>query len=168
VSADWNRRIKGRAGWLVILFAAVAVVAVGASRQSGPSTPEERAAVIARQLACPTCEGESVYESSATSAVNIRNQIGRLVDEGRLSDDEIVAELEVVYGEQLSLVPSGTGINSLAWALPVAAAVAGATGLIMVFRKWRRDAAATAGPTDEDRLLVAAALAARADEGRSP
>jgi len=160
--------VKGRGGWLVLLFAAVALVAVGASRDSGPSTPEERAAAIGRQLACPTCEGESVNESAATAALNIRAEIGRLVDAGRLSDDEIVAELEAVYGEALALVPSGTGVNALAWALPVAAAVAGVTGLIVVFRGWRREAAAAAGPTDADRLLVAAALAAGDGDGDDP
>ena len=161
----WGDRLKSRAGWMVLLFAAVLLIAVGASRDDGPSTPEERATAISRQLACPTCDGESVYESAATAAVNIRNQIQQRVDEGRLSDEEIVAELEVIYGEQLLLLPQGTGINVLVWALPVAAAVAGATGLVLVFRKWRRDAVGGADPTDEDRMLVASALGGPAAAG---
>lgn len=155
--SPWNTALKRGPAWLLVLFAAVALLVVGAARDNGPSSPEERAAAIERTLACPECQGESVYESQAPVAVDIRNQIGDRVDEGRLSDDEIVAELEDIYGEKLLLLPKGGGINSLVWALPVAAFVAGATGLILVFRKWRRESSA-ADPTDADRALVAAAL----------
>lgn len=161
--ATFNAALKRGPGWLVLLFLTVALLAVGSSRDDGVSNPDERAAAIEQRLACPTCGGQSVYESRATGAVNISNEVQRLVDEGQLSDDEIVSRLEAIYGEELLLLPRSDGINVFVWALPVAAAVAGVTGLIVVFRKWRRDAETASGPTDEDRALVAAALAAGAD-----
>ena len=38
----WGDRLKSRVGWLALLFAAVLLIAVGASCNDGPSTPEER------------------------------------------------------------------------------------------------------------------------------
>lgn len=162
MSAGWNSSVKRWPAWLVLLFAAVAVLAIGASRDRGVSSPEERAAAIERQLACPECDGESVYESQAPAAVNIRTQIRNRVDDGTMSDDEIIAEVVTAHGEEVLLVPKSGGINTLVWALPVAAAVAGLAGLVLVFRKWRRESVTT-DPSDDDRLLVAAALADDAD-----
>src|SRR5690606_30349336 len=135
-----NRRVKRWPGWLALLFCAVALVMIGALRDGGASTPEERADAISRRLACPECHGETGYESQVTASVNIRREIQSLVDEGRLSDDEIIAELKEIYGEPLLLLPTAEGVNVLVWALPVAAGVAGLTGLVLVFSKWRRDA----------------------------
>lgn len=156
--SDFNHRLKGWPGWIILLFLAVLFLVMGAVGSDGASTPEERADDISRGLACPECNGETVYESQVTASVNIRREIQAMVDEGRLSDDEIVAELVAQYGNRLSLLPTDDGVNVLVWALPVAAGAAGLTGLVLVFSKWRRQAALDVGPTDEDRALVAAAL----------
>jgi len=161
-SSGWNRAVKRWPGWLALLFAAVALVMIGGLRDDGPGSPEERAAAIDRTIRCPECQGESVYESNAPAAVDIRNQVRTLVDEGHLSDDEIVAEVSAAFGD-LQMLPDGSGVNSLVWALPVAAAVAGAAGLVIAFRRWRMQSS-TSDPTDADRQLVAAALVdARSD-----
>jgi hypothetical protein len=53
------------------------------------------------------------------------------------------------------------------WVLPAVAFACGLAALIVVFRRWKREAGETAEPTDADRALVEAALAAdREDEGR--
>ena len=105
------------------------------------------------------CDGESVFESRNTASVNIRNRITQLVDDGRASDDEIIADIEASFGGRILLVPKATGFDALVWALPVAALICAVAGLAVTFRKWRRDAAAAADPTVEDRAMVAAALA---------
>jgi hypothetical protein len=61
-----NRALKRWPGWLVLLFMAVLVVALAASRTDGVATPAERAETLERRLACPICDGESVYESRAS------------------------------------------------------------------------------------------------------
>ena len=146
-------------GWVLLVFVVVGFLAVGATRADGPSGPEERADAIAQRVACPVCDGESVFESRNTAAVNIRNRISQLVDEGRASDDEIIADIEASYGGRILLVPRATGIDALVWALPAAALVCALAGLAVTFRRWRRDAAADTDPTIEDRAIVAAALA---------
>ena len=118
-------------------------------------------------MACPVCQGESVFESRNTASENIRNTIGDLVDEGDLSDDEIIAVIESSYGGRILLVPRASGFDALVWALPVAALICALAGLAFTFRRWRREAAADVDPTDDDRALVAAALASE-DERPPP
>ena len=162
-----NRALKRWPGWLVLLFMAVLVVALAASRTDGVATPAERAETLERRLACPICDGESVYESRNRASTNIRNRITTLVDEGRLSDDEIIADLRRTYDEKILLVPQASGTDALVWALPVAAFVAAAAGLTIAFRRWRAASALEGVPTEADRRLVADALE-RFDDDASP
>ncbi len=153
------RALKRWPAWVLLLFVVVGFLAVGASRDRGPSTPAERADEIARRVACPVCDGESVYESRNTASVNLRNAITDMVNEGQASDDEIVAVIERSYGGQVLLVPRASGFDALVWALPVAALVCAVAGLVVTFRRWRREDAGARDPTDDERRLVAAALA---------
>jgi cytochrome c-type biogenesis protein CcmH len=154
-----TRALKRWPAWVLLLFVVVGFLAVGAGRDRGPSTPAERADAIARRVACPVCDGESVYESRNTASVNLRNAITQMVNEGRASDDQIVAVIERSYGGQVLLVPKASGFDALVWALPVAALVCAVAGLVVTFRRWRRQSQSAQEPTDDDRTLVAAALA---------
>ncbi len=145
-------------GWVLLVLVVVGALAVGASRADGPSTPAERAEAIEQRIACPVCDGESVFESRNTASENIRTAIRSYVDAGELSDDEIVGVVESRFGGQVLLIPKASGFDALVWALPVAALVCAIAGLAVTFRRWRREAAEQREPTDEDRALVAAAL----------
>jgi cytochrome c-type biogenesis protein CcmH len=155
----WNRMLKRWWGWAVLFVAVVAVVTVAAGRERGPQTQQDRIEAVAARLACPTCDGESVEVSRAPAAVSIRNEIARQVIAGQLSDDQIVAEIEASFGGRVLLVPRATGLDALVWVLPVTVAMVAVAALAMTFRRWRREADALAAPTDEDRALVANALA---------
>jgi cytochrome c-type biogenesis protein CcmH len=159
----WSTAVKRWPAWVALVLVVVAFLAVGASRASGPSTPEERAAQLEKRVACPTCAGESVYESRATASQNIRTEIRGLVDEGRLADDEIIGTIERSFGGRVLLVPKASGFDALVWALPVAALVCAVAGLAMTFRRWRREASEETDPTEDDRELVAAALQSEDD-----
>ncbi len=156
------KRAKGWPGWALVFVALVALLAVGATRDSGPRSPEERVEEISKRLACPVCDGESVFESRNNASAAIRDQITADVDGGTLSDDEIVAAIERSYGASVLLVPQATGVEALAWALPVAALVCAVAGLVVVFRRWKLQALVHA--TDADRAIVEAALAAERGE----
>ena len=159
------RRLKGWPGWALLSIVVVALLVVGGTRDNGPSTPEERVTAISEKVACPNCEGESVAASRDASSELLRNEIRRLVDAGRLSDDEIITSIEQ-GGDRLLLLPKNEGFDALVWALPVAALVCAIAGLAFTFRRWRREAAEDEDPTDDDRELVAAALADdAADDG---
>ena len=151
--------LKRWPAWVALVLVVVGFLAVGATRADGPSTPEERATSIEKRVACPTCDGESVFDSRSTAAENLRTQIREYVVEGDLSDEEILGTIERAFGGRVLLVPRASGLDALAWALPAAALVCALAGLAVTFRRWRQQAVASPDPTDDDRQLVAAALA---------
>jgi len=148
-----NRSIKRWPGWLVLALATFVLLAVGIAADNGPQTQQDRIDAISKRIACPTCQGESVYVSRASSAESIRNEIARQVGTGQHSDDEIVAYLEDSFGGNVLLVPRSTGVDALVWALPVAVAVAAIAGLAVAFRRWRSQSLLVA--TDDDEAIVA-------------
>jgi cytochrome c-type biogenesis protein CcmH len=152
-----SRSLKGWPGWVLLVFVVGGLLAVGASRDDGPRTPEERVQGIAKRLACPICDGESVFESRNPDSDAIRIEIRRQVDAGVVSDDQIINFIAERFGGQVLLVPPATGFDALVWALPAAALVCAVVGLWVAFRRWK--AAADTVPDDDDRALVAAALA---------
>lgn len=149
------KRLKGRLSWSLMAAIAAVLLAFGATRSSGPSTQEERIDSISKRLACPTCNGESIYVSRASAAESIRNEIARQVAAGQRADDEIVAYIESRFPGSL-LLPPAEGVDSLVWILPVVALVCGFGGLVVVFRKWQREGEVRADPDDAG--IVAAAL----------
>jgi cytochrome c-type biogenesis protein CcmH len=152
VSSDLNRRVKRWPAWVLMAVIVVALMLVGISRASGPATAEERIDAIAQRLACPTCDGESVYESRGSASQAIRQEIARRVSAGQLSDDEIVAEIDDSYEADLRLVPDASGLEAMIWIAPVAAAIMAAALLVFVFRRWRGEGSLV--PTDAERALV--------------
>ena len=147
--------------WLVMVVLVAAALAVGATDDGGPRTPEERLRSIAASVRCPTCAGQSVLESDASAAKAVRTDIARRIAEGQ-SDEEIRAYLVSVYGDRILLTPPRSGIGGMVWVLPVVAMVAAAAGLVAAFRRWR--AGDDRAPSEADRVLVARAQARSASE----
>ncbi len=158
-----TRSVKSWPSWVVLVLVVGGLLAVGAARDAGPRSPKERVEEISKRLACPICDGESVFESRNADSQAIRIEIARQVDTGTVSDDQIINFIEQRFGSKVLLVPRATGIDALVWALPVAALVCGIVGLGVAFRRWK--VAADTIPDDADRELVAAALAADVDDG---
>jgi len=151
-----RRTLKSWPSWVLLVLVVGGLLAVGATRDAAPRTPKERVEDISKRLACPICDGESVFESRNADSQAIRIEIARQVDTGTVSDDQIINFIEQRFGSKVLLVPRATGIDALVWALPAAAFVCAVVGLGVAFRRWK--AAADTIPDDEDRRLVAAAL----------
>ena len=158
-----TRSVKGWPSWVLLVLVVGGLLAVGAARDAGPRSPKERVEEISKRLACPICDGESVFESRNADSQAIRIEIARQVDTGTVSDDQIINFIEQRFGSKVLLGPRATGIDALVWALPVAALVCGIVGLAVAFRRWK--VAADTIPDDADRELVSAALAADVDDG---
>ena len=142
--------------WVLLAAAFAGLLAFGTLRSDGPSTQQERIESVSQRLACPTCQGESIYVSRAPAAESIRAEIARQVAAGQRTDDEIIAYIETRFGGQVLLVPRATGIDALVWALPVAVFVASLALLGIAFARWRKRVEAT--PSSDDRRLVEQAL----------
>jgi cytochrome c-type biogenesis protein CcmH len=160
MSSELNARLKRWPGWVLLVFVVAGFLTVGSTRSTGPESQEDRIDDITRRVACPICDGESVFESQNNASIAIRNQVGELVAENDLDDDEIIAFIETRYGAQVLLVPKASGFDALVWVLPAVAFVCGVAALVVAFRRWTREAEAMRDPTAEDRALVEAALAA--------
>lgn len=154
--SSFNRVIKRWPSWSVLLVAVIVMMGVGISRESGPATAEERIDAIAQRLACPTCDGESVYESRGSASQAIRQEIARQVAAGQASDDQIVTAIDDSYEADLRLVPDAEGLEAAIWIVPVVATVMAVAVLIVVFRRWRGEGSLV--PTDEERSMVERAM----------
>ena len=154
-SAAW-KRAKGWPGWVLLAVVVAGLLFVGIATDNSAPTAEERVEAISKRLACPICDGESVFESRNNASANIRTEIRQQVDAGERTNDEIITFF-VQRESRLLLVPKGSGLDALVWALPAFAAVCAIAGLAVAFRRWGR--AADTIPTDDDRQLVAAARA---------
>ncbi len=135
----------------------VVLLSVGATRDAGPLTQLERIDEITQRIACPTCDGESVFVSRAAAAEAIRNQVARDVGAGVMSDDQIVGSIANTFQSKVLLLPRATGIDSLLWILPIVALVCSLAGLGAVFRRWKKQNANVASPEDVamvEKLLI--------------
>ncbi|MEQ1874497.1 MAG: cytochrome c-type biogenesis protein [Ilumatobacteraceae bacterium] len=147
--------LKRWPGWVLLAFVVAGLLAFGTTRDAGARTPEERVEDISKQLACPICDGETVYESRNTQSASIRTEIKAQVAAGA-TDDEIIAYIVLRFGAKTQSLPKATGFESLVWVLPSVGLVCASVGLFFAFRKWRL--AADAIPSEDDRALVEAAL----------
>jgi len=145
-----------RVSWVALVAIFGALLLYGVLDGTSARTKGEHSAELATRYACPTCDGQSVAESQAPVALNIRREIERLVDDGR-SDEEIEAALVNDYGQAVLLNPGADGVVGLVWILPVVALVLAVAGLVILFIRWGGRSAEPA--TEGDRSLVAEALA---------
>ena len=139
----------------VICMLIIAVGALIIGRGSAPVTAAARAERIASGVKCPTCQGLSVAQSKAGPARAIYSEITRQVAAGA-SDDDVRAYLVSRYGVSELLRPEATGAGSVVWIAPVTLLVLAVAGLAVAFRRWRPSGIAA---TDDDRVLVASAIA---------
>lgn len=88
-----------------------------------PLSPE--ALKIANSLNCPVCSGESVRDSQASIAVEMRQVIQQKLDQGQ-SPDEIQQYFVERYGVSILREPPKQGFYHTLWWMPVAGLALGA------------------------------------------
>lgn len=115
---------------------------------SQPQSAAQRAASIESVVRCPSCIDVSVAQSEETTAVAVRHEIVRLVNQGRPTA-QIEQTLVQQYGSTILLVPPGATGLALIWILPIALAI-GALTVVGVFfwRRARQFAAQRAAPVE--------------------
>lgn len=146
-------------GWIGAVAVAAGAWLYGAVAPGPPRTNADRVHALAQGFACPVCAGQSVAESDVPVAREIRRQIGIWVDEGR-SDRYIRDELVAAYDIDIDYNPSGAGLTGLVWVLPVAAGMATAGALIVIFHRRRTAAVASTGEPVESAAAASSAPAA--------
>jgi cytochrome c-type biogenesis protein CcmH len=100
---------------------------------------------LIREIRCPKCLNESIAESDAPVAADLRREVRRLIGEGK-SDEDVKTFLSSRYGEFVLYRPRVSQTTLALWAAPfVFLAVGG-------FVFWRIVAARRGQPLDEDSL----------------
>lgn len=139
--------------WVGLVIVVVAALAIG-SRSTGPTTAAEKAASIASDVRCPTCEGQSAELSDAPAAAAVRQYILQHVEAGQ-SRGEIEQSLRDDYGSDILLRPSTSGVVGLVWVIPVVVVVIAMAALAFAFRRWKATVARPVSDVDRRRVADA-------------
>ena len=136
--------------WLLLTLPAFAAVGDPNDRLPDPAK-EALAREIGRELRCLVCQNQSIEDSDAQLARDLR----RLVRERVAAGEDQTAVIRFVherYGDFVLLRPPVTAATMLLWATPVLA-LGGGIAVIM-FRRRRAIAEAAALSPDEARRLA--------------
>jgi cytochrome c-type biogenesis protein CcmH len=148
------------AAWIVVLAAlavAPAARAVTPDEMLADPVLEKRARDISKGLRCLVCQNESIDDSDAELAHDLRVLVRARLKAGD-SDAEVVDYIVSRYGDYVLLRPPFKATTLVLWLGPVAIAIFGLLGVIITLR--RRSASANApAPLDEaERRRIAALL----------
>jgi cytochrome c-type biogenesis protein CcmH len=101
---------------LLLMASAPAFAAPVADTFSNPTT-EARARALQRQLRCLVCQGESIDESGATLAADLRHLVRQQIADGK-SDREIKDYLVARYGDFILMQPPLQADTYFLWLAP--------------------------------------------------
>lgn len=99
------------------------------------SALEKRTSAVASRLRCPVCQGESIEDSPAELAREMRSLVRDQLREGK-TPDEVEAYFVARYGEWILLEPQMTGLNVMLWMFPVLVVLGGLALVAVLVRKW--------------------------------
>ena len=117
---------------------------------------EARLKALAEELRCLVCQNQTIADSNAPLALDLRNQIRDQVRQGR-SDDQIRSYMVDRYGEFVLYRPPLTAATVLLWVGPFAL-LAIAVGVYLFMVRRRRPATADAPMSSDKRAQIAALL----------
>ena len=127
-------------------------VALAGAREAAPEAAdpalEARMTRITAELRCLVCQNQTIADSNAGLAVDLRRETREMLRQGR-SDEEIIAYMTARYGDFVLYRPPLKSTTALLWFGPMAMLLLGGTVLVLVL--WRRTKlAADAFEPDDD------------------
>ena len=141
--------------FIVGLLALCLLVAPPAWTQSEEEI-ETRTDAISKTLRCVVCQNQSIYDSNAPLAEDMRRLVRKRVEAGD-TDDETRAYLRERYGDYVLMTPPLQANTLLLWIGPLILFVLG--GLWFILRLRRGVPSETQALSEADRARAAAALA---------
>lgn len=136
---------------LVLAAATGAHAIVFEQREFDDAEQLERYKTLTYELRCLVCQNQNLADSDADLAGDLRNEVYRMVREGKTEQD-VVDFMVARYGDFVLYRPPLKAKTVLLWTAPFLLAVAGLVLLAMQLR--RRAASAPASPaplSDEER-----------------
>jgi cytochrome c-type biogenesis protein CcmH len=114
---------------------------------------DARAKAISSRLRCPVCQGESIQDSPAELAAQMKGLVREQIVNGR-SDVEVLDYFTQKYGQWILLEPQAQGLNLIVYWIPVLFLVIGGGVLWMVVRKWTRPRTVVDGDLSIDAIDI--------------
>jgi len=146
-----------RAFLLVLsLFGASSALAVQPDEILPDPALETRARNLSRELRCMVCQNQSIDDSDAPLARDLRLLVRERLKAGD-SDTQILDFLVARYGDFVLLKPRFTSHTALLWLLPFLVLIVGAVALLMLRRR-QRNRAGSARLSDDEEARVAEVL----------
>src|SRR5450755_1903520 len=118
------------------LLALVATAKEAAPEAADPAL-EARMTRITSELRCLVCQNQTIADSTADLAADLRRQTRELLVQGK-SDQEIVDYMTARYGDFVLYRPPLRPTTVLLWFGPALMLVTGATVLVLVLRRRTR------------------------------
>jgi cytochrome c-type biogenesis protein CcmH len=138
----------------ILLASFLALAALGAAAKDAPPAAadpalEARLWAIAIELRCLVCQNQTIADSNADLAVDLRNQVREMLRQGK-SEREIIDYMTARYGDFVLYRPPVKGATMLLWFGPVVFMVGGLGVLWLVLRRRSRLAAENFEPDEPE------------------
>ncbi|MBM3359715.1 MAG: cytochrome c-type biogenesis protein CcmH [Betaproteobacteria bacterium] len=148
---------------LLLAFGASGVLAKEAAPAAEDPVLERRVLDLSAELRCLVCQNQTLADSNAPLAVDLRNEIREQMKQG-LNNREIVEFLVARYGDFVLFRPPFKATTLLLWLGPLLLLLAGLATLF--FRLARRRAATEVELTEAERERAARLLESGPETGR--
>jgi len=134
-------------------------VALGPDEVLSDPALEARARSLSKELRCMVCQNQSIDDSDAPLARDLRVLVRERLQAGD-SDHEVIDFLVARYGEFVLLKPRFSSRTALLWLGPAAVLLIGAFGLFVLARRTR----ASSAPASAEQTKLSPAEQARLSE----
>lgn len=138
-----------------VAFTAMPVIAAEAVPTEMDPVKAARAVKLAEKLRCLVCQNQTIADSNAELANDLRGQIREQIAAGK-SDDDILAYMTNRYGDFVLYQPPFKATTLLLWLGP---AILLLGGLALLLRNLARRRAGEIALTDEEKSRAAQLLA---------
>lgn len=151
---------------LIAMLCLVSNVAFAQTAQPTTSDPvaNQRAMALSEELRCLVCQNQSIADSNAELAVDLRRQIREQIAQGR-SDTQIVDYMVERYGDFVLYRPPLKATTVVLWLGPPLLFMIGLWLLLRYLRQRRKDTVEQP-LSDDDRRRAAALLGADKGNGK--
>jgi cytochrome c-type biogenesis protein CcmH len=123
--------------WMSLPFWVGFAFANEAAPASADPALEARMMRISSELRCLVCQNQTIADSHAGLAVDLRQQVREMLQKGQ-SEQEIIAYMTARYGDFVLYRPPFKATTALLWIGPGVMVVAGLTILVIVLRRRSR------------------------------
>jgi cytochrome c-type biogenesis protein CcmH len=130
---------------LALALAASPALAVQPDEILADAALEARARALSKELRCMVCQNQSIDDSDAPLARDLRVLVRERLEAGD-SDQQVIDFLVARYGDFVLLKPRFTSHTALLWLMPAVVFVIGALVLFAVARRRSKTAAASSVP----------------------